>query len=602
MATQFTRMTAGLICMMVCAHCAAHAASPAQDVKDQAMYRGPVDLVVTADEQMALIANQLSSTVSLVSLKQSRLLAEISVGAHPTDICRLSDQLFVVVCRDSGTLELLTIQGEAIHRQRVYKIGMHPHSVVGDAKRLFVTLHASGEVVEVETETGRIVRRLELGRWPTSIALLPKLNRIVVALSGESRVSTVDLDSWQEAHDNLLSGSINYGQFAVDESSSKVYFPWMIYRSNPITPRDIQRGWVLASRIARVDASEEAYREAISLDVRGKAMSDPYGIALAKRADLLVSTSSGTGEILFYRLHDIPFETNGGPGDLINTALERDRERFSRIFVGGRPMAIQSSTDSKVAWTVDFINDQLHTISLLERKVQGTLSLGNQPSDEQLAKVHQGRAIFYDARYSLDQWYSCHSCHENGGTNAKAMDTWNDATELTTKTVLPLYNVMQTAPWTWHGWQNDLRKSLENSFVSTMKGDLPQPQEVDALSEFLATLREPPNPFRESTSADLIEQGKELFRQAGCIDCHSGPLHTDGQIHIVGLESRDDAYEGYNTPSLVSVYRKPRLSHDGRSKSLRDLLENWHIPAELGNGMEMDDEQLSALIAYLKTL
>ena len=37
---------------------------------------------------------------------------------------------------------------------------------------------------------------------------------------------------------------------------------------------------------------------------------------------------------------------------------------------------------------------------------------------EQPSSERQGEAIFYDARRSLDQWYSCHSCHYDGGSNA----------------------------------------------------------------------------------------------------------------------------------------------------------------------------------------
>ena len=88
----------------------------------------------------------------------------------------------------------------------------------------------------------------------------------------------------------------------------------------------------------------------------------------------------------------------------------------------------------------------------------------------------------------------------------------------------------------------------------------------------------------------------------GCANCHSGPLATDGQIHDVGLGGELDKYEGYNTPSLVGVYQKVRLLHDGRAKSLRDVLTKWHTPTEIGGGAELSEEQLDQLIAYLKTL
>ena len=96
----------------------------------------------------------------------------------------------------------------------------------------------------------------------------------------------------------------------------------------------------------------------------------------------------------------------------------------------------------------------MQVVDLAERKVVRTIPLGG-PAEPSLAR--RGEAIFYDARRSLDQWYSCHTCHYEGGTNSVTTDTTNDGTPFTFKTVLPLHHLHETGPWTWHGWQTDLR-------------------------------------------------------------------------------------------------------------------------------------------------
>jgi cytochrome c peroxidase len=88
----------------------------------------------------------------------------------------------------------------------------------------------------------------------------------------------------------------------------------------------------------------------------------------------------------------------------------------------------------------------------------------------------------------------------------------------------------------------------------------------------------------------------------GCAECHAGSLFTDGLNHDVGLGNASDKYKGFNTPSLVGVYAKVRLLHDGRAKSLEDVLTKWHTPSEIGGGAELTSEQLEQLVAYLKTL
>ncbi|MFO1063324.1 MAG: hypothetical protein U0892_05590 [Pirellulales bacterium] len=60
-----------------------------------------------------------------------------------------------------------------------------------------------------------------------------------------------------------------------------VYFPSMIYRTNPISVRNIQLGWVSRQPHRAVRLDESAVREAISLDVPRLAVSDPHGLVLS---------------------------------------------------------------------------------------------------------------------------------------------------------------------------------------------------------------------------------------------------------------------------------------------------------------------------------
>ena len=77
---------------------------------------------------------------------------------------------------------------------------------------------------------------------------------------------------------------------------------------------------------------------------------------------------------------------------------------------------------------------------------------------------------------------------------------------------------------------------------------------------------------------------------------------TDGRIHDVGLGSEKDKYEGFNTPSLTSVFRRVRLLHDGRARSLEEVLTGDHSPAKVTGQGELTADDLRDLIAYLKTL
>jgi cytochrome c peroxidase len=316
-----------------------------------------------------------------------------------------------------------------------------------------------------------------------------------------------------------------------------------------------------------------------------------------------VSAASGTQELLVYRLPGLPFQDYGGPGDHINAALLKDKNRFYRIPLGGRPMAVRFGKDGKHVYVANYLLNAVQVVSLEEHKVVRTIDLGG-AKEPSLAR--QGEAIFYDGRRSLDQWYSCHSCHYEGHTNSQSMDTRNDGSSGTFKTVLSLRNVAHTGPWTWHGWQKDLNEAMRKSMTDTMLGKPPTGDDVSALIAFLRTLQVPPNPHRleDGNLTQAARRGEKVFQseKAGCVRCHSGPYFTDGRNHHVGTASRNDVYKGYNPPSLLGVYDRVLYLHDGRARTLEDLLRGPHNPDRVTGRGELSEAELRDLLEYLKSI
>src|SRR5947209_5867569 len=71
-----------------------------------------------------------------------------------------------------------------------------------------------------------------------------------------------------------------------------------------------------------------------------------------------------------------------------------------------------------------------------------------------------------------------------------------------------LRNVTHTGPWTWHGWQKDLGKSVEKSMTETMYGPKPTAEDVKALVAFLGTLEQPPN---RTKASEAMRRGQVIF-------------------------------------------------------------------------------------------
>ena len=80
------------------------------------------------------------------------------------------------------------------------------------------------------------------------------------------------------------------------------------------------------------------------------------------------------------------------------------------------------------------------------------------------------------------------------------------------------------------------------------------------------------------------------------------PLFSDLLLHDVGTGDKTDAYDGYNTPSLIGVFDRPQLLHDGRAKSLEEMLKGPHNPATFAGKDELTDKERADLVSYLKSL
>jgi DNA-binding beta-propeller fold protein YncE len=574
--------------------------SPKAEVVD----RSPVDLAVSPDESWLVTANQTSDSVSLVRIADGAVLDEVSVGRRPVAISLCPDgRRGVVSCNYSGQLQLFEVKDEQLKIAASIQTGFQPYDVTisADGRTAYVALAAAAEVAVVDLEQQKVIDRIEVGPWPRYLALSPDGKTLAVNSNGDAAIWVIDTSTREVRFKNGIYG-LNLGQMQISPDGQHVYFPWMLYRDNPISAGTIRAGWVLGGRLSRVRLDKKVRRDAIAMDPPGKAVGDLHGLALTSDGEQIVIGVAGTHELLVLRANELPYFDDGGP-DRMDGRLVGDSRRFFRVELGGRPMGLQIQKDDRHVLVANYLLNSVQVVDLDERRLVREIPLGG-PAEPSLAR--QGEAIFYDAGRSLDQWYSCHSCHYDGGTNREPLDTHNDGSTFTYKTVAPLYNVHETGPWTWHGWQTDLQAAMKKSLTSTMLGPEPSDHDVQALLAYLQTLEPPPNPHREADGSlsAAAQRGEAIFNsdKANCASCHTGPYFTDGEIHNVGTASAKDRYEGYNTPSLIGVYRKVRFLHDGRARSLEKALMFSHSPEKVSGTEELNESEIADLVAYLKSL
>jgi YVTN family beta-propeller protein len=608
-------MVLALSCATAALSCAAGNRVMAADMPSSVVgYRTPVDVACLVDGRL-VTANAAAGTVSLVDPERGPL-DEIAVGARPTAVAASATGEVVASVREAGDLVVLGIDGDRlVERGRVH-LGFEPwHAALSpDGARAYVPLSACGRLAVVDVAARRVVESIEVGKLPRFVAVAPDGGTIAVACSEGAAIVLVDADSLT-VRDRAPFKGLNLGELAFAPDGATIYFAWTYDGGSHPSPGNIRRGWVTGSRLGRLrlprGEDDEGGLDGLTLDVPGRAVGDVLGVEVLADGGTVLMTAGGSHELLRLATGDLPWTQISGL-EVMDPRLAADGSRFSRVEIGGRPLGMTLERRSGRVWIANGLSDTLQAVApggASEKwTTVATVSVAALagPADPAAELARRGEAIFHDARRSLDQWYSCHTCHYEGGGSTITFDTRNDGSIGTYKTVLPLWGVAETGPWTWHGWQTDLTQSLEKSLVESMQGPQPSADDVTALAAYLGTLRPPPSPFRRADGGldTAAERGRALFAsaRAGCTTCHGGEHLTSGETYDVGLGRSGDRYPTFSPPSLLGVFRKTRLLHHGKARSLADVLTRFHGPEKVSGTPPLDPDEVADLVAYLESL
>lgn len=271
-------------------------------------------------------------------------------------------------------------------------------------------------------------------------------------------------------------------------------------------------------------------------------------------------------------------------------------------------------------------------------------------------KVALGKLLFFDPRLSGDNKMSCATCHRPDKSFSDGLALAKGAGGKTLKRNSPsLLNVGFKTTLFWDGRVKTLEEQalLPIQAADEMNQDLDELEKelngipgyvkqfqavfgtnvtrngiAKALSAFQRTLVTGPSPYDRFLAGEKValsaeaKRGMELFfGDAGCVRCHQGPMLSDEKFYRLDSSSdkgrgmvtgkKEDNYK-FRTPSLRNVASRQAYMHDGRYRSLGDVLFFYFrgVPASGPDGLPLDIESLqgvsfmeiSDLLAFLEAL
>jgi len=129
----------------------------------------------------------------------------------------------------------------------------------------------------------------------------------------------------------------------------------------------------------------------------------------------------------------------------------------------------------------------------------------------------------------------------------------------------------------------------------------------------------------ENTLTNLELEGLNSFLDAGCADCHNGPMFSDFELHTLGVPNNginDSGANGnfdFRTPTLKNIELTAPYMHNGRFETLEDVVDFYDDLSEGRNNAinnninfnEVDEDardldlgrgDINEIVAFLRTL
>jgi YVTN family beta-propeller protein len=529
-------------------------------------------IAVTPDGARVIVANQESSSVTIVDATTRTKIEEIGIACTPQTLT-LAGERILVACRDGRVAVVGGLRKKA---------GVELFGIVFDGSRLFVSDYGASAVRVLDADTLEPITSIATEAYPRGLALEGKTLFVTHFRSG--RISAIDTDTLTvtrviatEADANLTQAlAIRDGRAYVPQTRSNVSNPAILF-DDTVFP---------VVSVVDLESGANLPTDRFSIDVIDEPVNMPIDA---------VATTSGK----LYVVH-------AGSDDVTVIDLA-SRMSLAHIEVGTNPRSIALSPDERTVWVSNALAGTLSAIDTATDAVTDTIAVTTIPLPPNLLN---GKILFNStARTTLakDQWISCATCHFEGGTDGR---TWffRDGPRNTP----PLFGVRATLPMHWSGDLDELQ-DVEQTIRVVQAGtglvhgdDVCRPscdkappasgrsQDLDDLAAFMIHVQAP---HRQPQTSDAIRRGEALFATAGCVSCHPAPLYTDRKKHDVGtgteLERKGNSFD---TPSLRGLFDTAPYFHDGSAATLNDVLTR-HGDASTLSAQERED-----LVAFLNAI
>ena len=541
-------------------------ASASHDVPELSQPISSSALAVSSNGKFIAAVNPDSDSITLIDAISSGVLDEIPVGDDPRTLSFTPDSEKILVANNgSSSISVVDIASRTEEAQ--YSVGLMPYGVVSDGLYAFVSEFGSGNISIFKVETGILVKRIKVDPFPAGLALSKDAKTLFVTHFFSGAITVIERQKFRVMQTITLGSDTNLSQFiAITPNGEKAYVPQT--RSN-ITNTALLFDTTEFPIVNVVDTKTLSLlvKKRITLDTADEPVNMPFALVFSPSGKTLYLANAGSNDISV-----IDLNTNRGIG---------------HINVGSNPRGIAITPDGARIFVNNVLDGNLSVINTETLKLTDEINLTDIPLPKPILdgkRIFNSAAI---PELTTDNWISCATCHFDGMMDARTWLDFPDGPRNTPNLLGVMrtppfhwsgdFDELHDVELTIRDIQfgTGLVKGSTQDSLGTPHAGLSE--ELDALVTYMTTLK-PIGP-QGSTYSESKNRGLSIFNSLGCDSCHVPPLYTDQILHDVGTGDPEKEKNSHNrglkfdTPSLIGLWLTAPYFHDGSASTLEDVLQ-----------------------------
>lgn len=559
----------------------------------------PTDIKETKDQQF-LISNKGNNTLVLYPATFNESIYTWQFEEFPTGIATMGDYAYITTFETTGKVHFINLRTGAIETIIETGSGARAPLLSPGGESLYVLNQFQNTVTKIDVATRQVVASQEVLREPFSGVIDESgrylfVNNFLPAQRADvdtvaACVSVIELAGFTRVKDiQLANGSNALSGITMSPDGQYVLVTHTLARFGVPTNQLLQ-GWMNTSAMSIIDVDRLEKEGTVLLDDPERGAGGVWSIHT--NDDKIVVTHSGTHEV---SVIDYPAFLKK-----INSYNDKHALNYDLTFMQGIRKRVPLSGNGPRAFLLTeekiiiptYFSDSLNVIPL-NGDQQVVISLNPTRMESQ---IDTGEKLFHDATYCFQNWQSCNSCHPgNGRTDGLNWDLLNDGLGNPKNTKSLLYSHV-TPPAMISGIRENAEMAVRAGFTHIQFAQISEEMTI-CVDQYLKSLRPVPSPYLVNGQlSEKAKRGKIVYEQLGCGTCHSGPYYTDLNMYRIGEDVEFE--EGWDTPTLIEVWRTAPYLFDGRAATMSDV----YAKHKHGIYEELSAKELDELVEYVNSL